>query len=135
MNVVQKICDALQRFISNVAACWACDTTAHSELSNWELRNKLRTAELSQEEDAIAQSVTVPPEIVMPAKGTRGHLLYIYEANIYVFRTYTADGGFKDYDIRHTDLHVVVNDDDAYFYDGPNRRSLDHSPETLGRSS
>ena len=68
------------------------------------------------------------------ANGVTGCLLPIGE--VWVFRVYTQDGEYTDYDIFHSDLSVTINDEDAYFYE---RRSgepyLDHSPATLGKEN
>jgi hypothetical protein len=50
-----------------------------------------------------------------------------------VFRVYDADHNFVDYDIRHSDLTVVIDDADAYFYRDEYTDVLDHAPATLGR--
>lgn len=68
------------------------------------------------------------------ANGVSGHLIHIYDGQ-YAFRVYNKeDGTFVDYDLMHSDLHVTIDDPDAFFYhyevDGANQ--LDHSPETLG---
>lgn len=70
---------------------------------------------------------------VKSANGVSGCLLYMHGLGTYVFRVYNNDGEFTDYDIRHCDLGVTIDDPDAYFYvttDG--KATLDHSPETLG---
>lgn len=130
MNILRGICTWLSQFVDNVAHMWEQDP-APREITGWELRNKLRLADLDSRSEPAG--VTVPPEIVTPARGTKGQLLYLYEANTYVFRVY-AGGSFKDYDVRHCDLSITIDDDDACFYEGPDRRSLDHAPETLGRT-
>jgi hypothetical protein len=69
----------------------------------------------------------------IPANGLRGQLLYSC-AGTYVFRIYDKDYSFKDYDLRHSDLSVIIDDVDAFLYehiDG-GMGKLDHSPETLG---
>lgn len=49
------------------------------------------------------------------------------------FRVYHDGGAFTDYDLRHSDLVVTINDSDAFFYeDGQEVSKLDHSPATLG---
>ena len=68
------------------------------------------------------------------ANGVSGHLIHIYGGQ-YAFRVYNkADGTFIDYDLMHSDLHITINDEDAFFYhyeiDGANQ--LDHAPSTLG---
>lgn len=66
---------------------------------------------------------------ILPAKGSRG--LLIWTGETYQFRVYhdLDPQGFTDYDIRHSDLEIEILDEDAAFYDD---RKLDHSPETLG---
>ena len=61
-----------------------------------------------------------------------GHLLFNYALNTFVFRVY-ADGTFIDYDIKHSDLVVTIDDKDANFYQNCERSFIDHSPETLGK--
>ena len=65
------------------------------------------------------------------AKGLRGHILDRFDGT-YFFRVYDADHNFKDYDLRHVDLLVVIDDEDAYLYDDESGSRLDHSPATLG---
>lgn len=69
----------------------------------------------------------------VPAKGVQGHLLYLHGDNRYVFRVYDATQGFVDYDILHSDLCVVIADEDATFYREADRTVLDHAPSTLGK--
>lgn len=69
----------------------------------------------------------------IPANGLRGQLLYSFEGT-YVFRIYDKDYNFKDYNLQHSDLSVIIDDEDAFLYehiDGGIGK-LDHSPETLG---
>jgi len=70
-------------------------------------------------------------ELRQPAQGTEGYLMRSLDGfNQFVFRVYhDNNGGFTDYDIAHTDLHIKIMDKDSCFYDG---KVLDHSPETLG---
>ncbi len=64
------------------------------------------------------------------ANGVKGILLLNMDG-LPLFRVYTHNGkDFIDYEIRHSDLQVIINDVDAYFY---NDDVLDHSPETLGK--
>ena len=65
------------------------------------------------------------------ANGVRGHLLNLIDG-IVVFRVYGADHNFVDYDLRHCDLTVIIDDDDAFLYDDEFSTRLDHSPGTLG---
>jgi len=63
----------------------------------------------------------------IPANGTKGHLIDV-DGKL-MFRVYDHKHNYVDYDIWHSDLTVIINDEDAYFYDG---EVLDHSPKTLG---
>jgi hypothetical protein len=65
------------------------------------------------------------------AKGLRGHIIDSFDGN-YWFRVYDADHNFTDYDLRHCDLAVIIDDDDAFLYEDEFSASLDHAPETLG---
>lgn len=67
------------------------------------------------------------------ANGVEGCLIYAHVLDKFLFRVYDADYNFKDYDILHNDLVVVIKDADAFFYEGANGDlHLDHSPATLG---
>jgi len=48
---------------------------------------------------------------------------------------YDADHNFTDYDLRHCDLAVIIDDEDAFFYSDESGTRLDHSPATLGKES
>lgn len=64
-----------------------------------------------------------------PAKGVTGILIYNFDGS-YSFRIYEKDHSFTDYDLRHCDLEVTIEGDDATFYDhGDGTFSLDHSYE------
>ena len=65
------------------------------------------------------------------AKGVRGHIIDSFDG-AYYFRVYDADHNFVDYDLRHCDLTVIIDDDDAFLYDDEFSTRLDHSPGTLG---
>ena len=66
------------------------------------------------------------------ADGQAGYLIWC-GGDRYVFRVYTqAPDDFTDYDILHTDVRVVIQDTDAYFYSDAGSNRLDHSPDTLG---
>ena len=74
-------------------------------------------------------------KVIKSAKGLNGILIKdIY--GISFFRAYDSVGvyeNFKDYDIRHRDMNVILDDDDAYIYkreDGS--YFIDYSPQTLG---
>ena len=68
------------------------------------------------------------------AKGLRGHIIDCFDGNYY-FRVYDADHNFVDYALRHCDLAVVIDDDDAYLYDEEFSARLDHAPSTLGHTN
>lgn len=69
-----------------------------------------------------------------PAKGIKGHLLYNCDGS-YSFRVYGADFKFKDYDLRHSDLMVMIVDPDSTLYENDKGEAwLDHCPETLGQA-
>ena len=67
------------------------------------------------------------------ANGVRGHLLNLVDGTV-VFRVYDTEHNFVDYDLRHSDLTVVIDDPDAYFYRDEYSDTLDHAPATLGRT-
>ena len=67
----------------------------------------------------------------LSADGVEGHLLYIGDEH-YVFRVYTDNGDFTDYDLLHSDLCVTITDKDATFYSDEQGDRLDHNPATLG---
>jgi len=68
----------------------------------------------------------------MPANGTRGILINVLGKTM--LRIYTEDKqSFVDYELLHSDLSVIIDDEDAYFYQIKDRMMLDHSPATLGR--
>lgn len=66
-----------------------------------------------------------------PAKGLRGHIIDSFDGTYY-FRVYDADHNFTDYDLRHCDLTVIIDDNDAFLYENGEQKTLDHSPDTLG---
>lgn len=65
------------------------------------------------------------------AKGLRGHIIDSFDGTYY-FRVYDKDHNFTDYDLRHCDLTVIIDDEDAYLYEDELGARLDHSLETLG---
>jgi len=68
------------------------------------------------------------------ANGVSGHLIHIYGGK-YAFRVYNKeDDTFIDYDLMHCDLHVTIDDEDAFFYhyEIDDAHQLDHAPSTLG---
>ncbi len=66
------------------------------------------------------------------ARGVKGCIIDSFDGN-YHFRVYNADHTFADYVLRHCDLQVIIDDDDAVLYDDELGQRLDHSPETLGK--
>jgi hypothetical protein len=67
----------------------------------------------------------------MSAQGVEGQLIYI-DSGKYMFRVYTDNFEFTDYDLLHCDLSVTITDKDATFYSDDRGNRLDHSPATLG---
>lgn len=67
------------------------------------------------------------------AQGVEGQLIYT-GAGVYVFRVYTDNHEFTDYDLLHCDLSVTITDGDATFYSDDAGNRLDHSPATLGQT-
>ena len=67
-----------------------------------------------------------------PANGATGYL--IRTGDTVVFRVYDKNHDFVDYDIRHYDMRVQIQEPDAYFYEGDDLACIDHSPETLGHT-
>ena len=66
------------------------------------------------------------------ADGREGYLIWC-GGDRYVFRIYSdAPHEFVDYDLRHSDMRVVIKDTDAYFYTDDEGRCIDHAPATLG---
>ena len=66
------------------------------------------------------------------ANGVTGHLIHTATSET-VFRVYTDDFNFVDYNIQHSDLTVTIVDEDAFFYRDEYRDTIDHSPATLGK--
>jgi hypothetical protein len=71
---------------------------------------------------------------VSDANGVKGSLIWVMDGlhSRYMFRVYDCST-FKDYEIYHFDLQVIIDDEDAEFYitdDG--KCILDHSRKTLG---
>lgn len=67
----------------------------------------------------------------LSAEGVQGQLIYTSMGK-YMFRVYTDNFEFTDYDLLHSDLSVTITDKDATLYSEDNRNRLDHSPATLG---
>lgn len=69
---------------------------------------------------------------VSDANGVEGYLIHTMDT--WQFRVYDDQGGFKDYDIHHSDLGVKIVDQDAEFYEYEDGTTiLDHSRGTLGK--
>jgi hypothetical protein len=69
---------------------------------------------------------------ITDANGITGVLLNPYHQDgRWVFRVYSADGTFTEYDLCHSDLCVTINDADAFFYESSNSNRLDHSPDVI----
>lgn len=68
---------------------------------------------------------------ITSANGATGCLLRVGFSE-WVFRVYEDDGGFKDYDLHHSDLQFTICDPDASFYEDGDILKLDHNPKTLG---
>ena len=66
------------------------------------------------------------------ANGVTGQLIQIFTGET-VFRVYDDNHNFVDYDLRHSDLTVTINDEDAFFYRDEYSDVLDHAPGTLGK--
>ncbi len=68
------------------------------------------------------------------ANGLRGILISANGET--AFRVYTSEdkSQFTDYSLAHSDLEVLIQDEDAfvYEYDGDRDQAIDHSPQTLG---
>ena len=69
----------------------------------------------------------------LSANGVEGILLHTGDGR-YVFRVYTDNFDFTDYDLLHSDLCVTITDSDATFYSDDRGNRLDHSPATLGNN-
>ena len=54
----------------------------------------------------------------VPAKGTRGFILWSPVANRYFFRVYRENHEFTDYDLDIEELEVEILDDSAAFCNG-----------------
>ena len=66
-----------------------------------------------------------------PAKGVKGYIMRgadIDGNRFYFFRVYDEEHNFKDYDILHFDLEIVILEDDATFYESETTKVLDHAP-------
>lgn len=70
------------------------------------------------------------PMNISSANGVPGVLCQSYGGQ-YFIRIYN-ETGFKDYLLRHGDLSITINDDDAFFYENGEESYIDHSLSTLG---
>ncbi len=68
---------------------------------------------------------------VTSATGMRGVLCMGADGKVF-FRQYGADGSFEDYDLCHTDLSVVIEDEATLYEFEDGSKILDHSPQVLG---
>ena len=68
---------------------------------------------------------------ITPANGTKGMLIWC-GGDKYVFRVYDKDRDFVDYDLRHSDMEIEIQESDAYFYEDGDYKCVDHAPATLG---
>ena len=72
------------------------------------------------------------PAKVLPAAGAKGILIRDPDGKI-TFRVYHDHEHFTDYEIRHDDLSVTIDEDElAAFYKVGEHYILDHSPQVLG---
>ncbi len=72
------------------------------------------------------------PAEAEPADGVKGVLIRARDGTM-MFRVYHDNKGFTDYEIRHDDLSVTIDNDAlAAFYSIGERNILDHSPRVLG---
>lgn len=66
------------------------------------------------------------------ANGRTGCLIHRGNGTYYI-RIYEPFAvSHQDYDINHSDLTFVIEDEDAYLYTDGTKNWIDHSPETLG---
>lgn len=85
--------------------------------------------------DAIEQAVKEKNwsrRMRLSAEGVQGVLIYTGGPRRYMFRVYTDNYEFTDYDLHHSDLSVIITDKDATLYKDASGNRLDHSPATLG---
>ena len=72
------------------------------------------------------------PAEVKPAAGVKGVLIRAFNGAL-MFRVHHDHERFTDYEIRHDDLSVTIDEDAlAAFYKVGENHILDHSPEVLG---
>lgn len=68
--------------------------------------------------------------------GVKGSLIWVMDGlhSRYMFRVYDDNFNFNDYELRHSDLQITIDDKDAYLYIAEDGTCiLDHSPQTLGK--
>ncbi len=74
------------------------------------------------------------PAEIRSAAGQKGMIIRALDGNM-MFRVCYGNGRFTDYEIRHDDLSVTINEGAlASFYKVGDREILGHSPEVLGLS-
>ena len=66
------------------------------------------------------------------ANGLTGVLIHRGDGQYYIRIYERFASSYQDYDINHSDLTFVIEDEDAYLYTDYDRHWIDHSPETLG---
>ena len=72
------------------------------------------------------------PAEVESAAGVKGTIIRGIDGRM-IFRVYHDSGRFTDYEIRHDDLSVTIDEDAlAAFYKIGEDHILDHSPQVLG---
>lgn len=49
-----------------------------------------------------------------------------------MIRIYNPDRSYKDYDLYHHDLEIIIDDDSACLYEDGDNNYIDYSPEALG---
>jgi hypothetical protein len=72
-------------------------------------------------------------KMIKSANGISGVLCQGYGGR-YFFRVYN-ENGFKDYKLRHSDLSITINDEDAFLYENDEHAYIDHAPSTMGNES
>jgi len=72
------------------------------------------------------------PAEAKPAAGVKGVIIRAFNGTL-MFRVYHDRNRFTDYEIRHDDLNVTIDEDAlAAFYKVGEDYLLDHSPAVLG---
>ena len=66
------------------------------------------------------------------SNGRTGVLIHRGDGEYYIRIYERFASSFQDYDINHSDLTFVIEDEDAYMYTIGDRHWIGHSPETLG---